>query len=79
MTERFFFFFKSDLGVFEPYGLQFTLPQNSSAYNIMTQIMAFGPPNATRVVGGGGGEDSGPWICKEIFFVSLLPLTEEKK
>ncbi len=52
---------ESDLGVFTPYGLQFTA--GPAATQVMTQIMAYAAPlNASAVVGNGGGEDSGPWM-----------------
>ncbi len=55
--------FESDLGVFQPFGLQFGAT-SQDGLAIMTQIMSFAAPlNASRVVGGGGGEDSGPWIA----------------
>jgi carboxypeptidase Q len=53
---------ESDLGVFQPFGLHFT-QSNPAAVAIMTQIMSYAAPlNSSRVVGGGGDEDSGPWI-----------------
>jgi carboxypeptidase Q len=52
--------FESDLGVFTPEGLEFT--GSDDAVAIMQQIMALAAPlNASRVVGGGGNADSGPW------------------
>jgi carboxypeptidase Q len=69
--------FESDLGVFEPYGLQYTLSGNSASYAVMSEIMSYGPPNATRVVAGGDGEDSGPWIQAGVPGAS--PFNKDKK
>ncbi len=52
--------FESDLGVFTPEGLEFT--GSDDAVATMQQIMALAAPlNASRVTGGGGNADSGPW------------------
>ena len=54
--------FESDLGVFQPFGLQLT-SKNPDAVSIMTKIMSFAASlNASKVVPGGQGEDSDFWI-----------------
>jgi len=53
---------ESDLGVFNPYGLQFT-GTNPEAISIMETIMSYAAKvNASRVVAGGEAEDSDYWI-----------------
>jgi len=52
---------ESDMGVFNPYGLQFT--GNAAATAIMTQIgTLLRSINGSAVVGGGDGEDIAPWM-----------------
>eukprot|EP00162_Nutomonas_longa_P010665 comp20074_c0_seq1/m.39452 comp20074_c0_seq1/g.39452 ORF comp20074_c0_seq1/g.39452 comp20074_c0_seq1/m.39452 type:complete len:457 (-) comp20074_c0_seq1:38-1408(-) len=52
---------ESDLGIFNPFGLQFT--GSPAATQIIQQIMSYAAPlNASAVIKGGEGEDSSPWM-----------------
>jgi carboxypeptidase Q len=54
--------FESDLGVFQPYGMEFS-SKNPAAISIMTEIMSYAAPlNASKVVSGGLAEDTDPWV-----------------
>ena len=56
------FVLESDLGVFQPLGLQFT-ETNSAALGMMKEIMSYAKAvNASNVIAGGQAEDSDYWI-----------------